>query len=221
MNIKLRHIIPPILSIMMMTIAVYPQTDTEVYDTGCVESHTEIHNISAEPIYKEEPVVEETYYNIPLSPELQDKVKYWSNCMNIDLDDSYIYAMVYQESRFNPKALGSSGDSGYCQILQKYFSEIYSNLESDYPELAAQIEYNVFNEETNLLCGLYWLDHSAQQITGEKLSTNNISAALTAYNRGVNGAKNYFAKNNTYSTSYSESVISIAHYIQEQNTIPQ
>lgn len=235
MNIKLRHIIPPVLSIIMTTTAVVacPQTTTEVYDNEYVESAAEIHEISAESIYRESPVVkypiikaeetvvEKSYYDIPLSSELQDKVKYWKSYMNIDLDDSYIYAMIYQESRFNPEALGSSGDSGYCQILQKYFNEIYSNLESDYPELAEQVDYDIFNEETNLLCGLYWLDYSAQQTTGEKLSTTNISAALTAYNRGVKGAKNYFDKNNTYSTSYSKSIISVAHYIQEHNTVPQ
>lgn len=166
---------------------------------------------------------EKQYYDIPLSKELQDKVSYYLDYMEINLDESYVYALVYQESRFDPEATGRSGDSGYCQILQRYFAEIYGKLQSSHPDLVASesLEYDVYDEKTNLACGIFWLDYSARQVSGQPLSVDNITSALTAYNRGVNGAKNYYASHQTYVTEYSSSVLKVASFIQENNCVPK
>lgn len=171
----------------------------------------------------EEVNVKKHYYDIPLKRELQDKVTYYFNRMNIDLDESYFYALMYCESSFDPNCIGEAGDSGYCQILDKDFDYIYRCFVKDYPDLVKEEKfvYDVFNEKTNIACGIYYLNKCAKEISGRGLSTSNLSSSLTSYNRGVTGARNYFKQNKTYITNYSSKIIKVAHYIQENNTIPK
>lgn len=164
-----------------------------------------------------------THYDVPLSYELQDCVNYYLDYMNIDLDATYIYALIYCESRFKANATGSSGDSGYMQVLQRYFDEIYGDLVRDYPQLAKSEGWicDPYDEKTNLAVGIYYLNRCAVEITGKGVTVNNLSAALTGYNRGPNGAKSYFRENSTYVTSYSRNIIVVAHIIQENSGLTE
>lgn len=161
------------------------------------------------------------YYNISLSPQLQDSVRYYLSYMNINLDETYIYALIYHESRFNPNALGDAGDSGYCQILQKYFGEIYDGLNSEYPELveSENLIKDPFDEKSNIACGIYYLNYTAKELSGNGVSVNNLSMSLTGYNRGTEGARKLYAKTGSYQSLYSRTVIDAAHIIQENNGI--
>lgn len=174
----------------------------------------------------EETAIEEethTYYDVPLRYGLQDCVVYYLDYMDIDLDATYIYALIYCESRFKANATGSSGDSGYMQVLQRYFDGIYEDLVRDYPQLAESEGWicDPYDEKSNLAVGIYYLNQCAIKVTGEGVTTNNLSAALTGYNRGPNGAKFYFKKNGTYVTSYSRNIIEVAHTIQENNGLTE
>lgn len=164
-----------------------------------------------------------TYYDIPLRYGLQDCVVYYLDYMDVDLDATYIYALIYHESRFDPTATGSSGDSGYVQILQKYFDEIYADMVEDYPQLAESEGWicDPYDEKTNLACGIYYLNQAAMEVTGKGVTVNNLSAALTGYNRGPSGAKEWYRSNGSYVTPYSKAVIEIAHIIQENNGLSE
>jgi hypothetical protein len=178
----------------------------------------EVEKSATQPVTSPE---EPFYYNISLSPQLQDSVRYYLRYMNINLDETYIYALIYHESRFNPNALGDAGDSGYCQILQKYFDEIYDGLKSEYPELveSENLIRDPFDEKSNIACGIYYLDHTAKELSGEGVSVNNLSMSLTGYNRGTDGARKLYAKTGSYQSSYSRTIIDAAHVIQENNGI--
>lgn len=213
-----------------------PVPSEEVLDTrdsSYVISSVEVetpNELSVQNLTESEEILEDTkdesastkYYDIPLSEALQDKVVYYLDYMGIELDASYVYALIYCESRFDPYATGDSGDSGYCQLLQRYFDYFYSSLEADYPDLVAEenLPYDVYNEKTNLACGIYYLNKCAEEISGTGVSQTNLSSALTSYNRGVGGAQEYFNNNGTYVTDYSSNVIEVAHYLQENNNLP-
>lgn len=193
-----------------------------LYESICYDTETE--ELSTEET-SEEDITEytHTYYDIPLRYGLQDCVVYYLDYMNIDLDATYIYALIYHESRFNPNATGSSGDSGYVQILQKYWGEIYGGMIEDYPELAEAEGWmnDPYDEKTNIACGIYYLNEVALELTGEGVTVNNLSAALTGYNRGPNGAKNLYDSTGSYSSSYSRAVIDISHIIQDNNGLSE
>ena len=196
--------------------SVSTEQDTVVEEFVVEETQTEEVTDEVEEVI-EEVVEDKFYYNIPLRPELQDKVSYYLDAMNIDLDESHIYALIKCESSFDPNETGKSGDSGYCQILQKYFDYIYSNMCKDFPEFVAEndFEYDVYNEYTNLACGIYYLDKCAREMSGSGVTTENLTRALTAYNRGPDGAKLWFKKHGTYVTPYSSKVIETSHILQE------
>lgn len=167
----------------------------------------------------EEETDEIHYYDVTLSHDMQDWINTCLDYIDCDLDDSYIIAMIYQESRFDPKALGTSGDSGYCQILQRYFGEIYDDMEVKYPELANEVDKDIWNERANIAAGVFYLNECAIEMSGEKLSRDNLSMALTAYNHGPGGARSYYANTGSYSSSHSRAIINYAEELQMTNTL--
>lgn len=202
-----------------------PETPLEMTSEIEAPVAVELPEAVEEIVIEEEIPVEEThtYYDVPLRYGLQDCVVYYLDYMDIDLDATYIYALIYCESRFKATATGSSGDSGYMQVLQRYFDEIYEDLVEDYPQLAESEGWvcDPYDEKTNLAVGIYYLNQCAIEVTGKGVTTNNLSAALTGYNRGPNGAKSYFKENGTYVTSYSKNIIDVAHIIQENNGLTE
>lgn len=202
---------------MPIDIQVLETTLPEESECYLSENHKVVENVSDD--YKETIKVVPTYYDIDLSVELQDYVRYCLDYMDIDLDETYIFALMYHESKFDPYAVGSSGDSGYCQIVERYFDDVYDGLCTDFPEFVESegLPRDVFNEKTNIACGIFWLNKSAERISGKGVTVDNITSALTAYNRGVKGASDYFKAKQTYVTSYSSSVLEIADAIRNGN----
>lgn len=162
---------------------------------------------------------EKHYYDVALSHELQDWIEECLAYVGADIDKGCIIAMIYQESGFDPDCLGEAGDSGYCQLLQMYFEELYNETLKYCPELGKLIEYDIWNERTNIAVGIHFLNRCAKAITGENLSENNFSTALTAYNRGITGAKRYFENNGTYITPHSKAVQKWWKTLQETNKL--
>lgn len=159
------------------------------------------------------------YYDVDLSHDNQDWIKTCIGMVGCDIDPSYIVAMIFQESRFDNTALGNSGDSGFCQILTKYFSYIQDMMKEDCPELYSLVDNNIWNERTNIAVGVFYLDKMALEMTGNKLSEDNIHIALTAYNRGASGARNLYQQTGTYQSNHSKAVVGYAKQLQTTNTI--
>ncbi|MDQ4076134.1 MAG: transglycosylase SLT domain-containing protein [Chloroflexota bacterium] len=88
------------------------------------------------------------------------------------LDWHLLASMVYQESRFNPTALGRDNDMGLMQILP-----------STWELVAPQVNvYDPFDPYSNLMAGAYYLTSLQQRFA--QLGYPEIYWALAAYNWG-------------------------------------
>lgn len=117
-----------------------------------------------------------------------------------DIEYSLVLSIIEIESNFNRNLVGTSQDRGYMQIIpgtEKWLAEQYGE------ELG--IRYNpklIFDPEYNLALGIKYLDELIA------LYGNQLDRILSEYNRGPINLQRYYAKNNTYSTTYSRSVLS-------------
>ncbi|MBR5862163.1 MAG: transglycosylase SLT domain-containing protein [Bacteroidales bacterium] len=76
-----------------------------------------------EPVYEPEvgdPIV--SYYDVPLSDDLQDHI--FSLCEMYNVDPAIVIAMIEKESTYDPKIIGDNGNSfGLMQIQPRWHQE--------------------------------------------------------------------------------------------------
>lgn len=131
------------------------------------------------------------YYNIPLSHDVQDHLFY--ECSKYGVSVALMVALIECESSFRPNA--DSGSSvGLCQINRNNWSNLSKVLGIT----------DFFDPKQNITCGVYMLGGLLQSYG---TSTEGCHHALTAYNRGENGAKKFYKKHGTYHSSYSNKVM--------------
>ncbi len=117
-----------------------------------------------------------------------------------NLRPSLLVAVISKESNFHQFSVGSHRDRGYMQIIpatERFMARNYG------PKLG--LSYNpkrIFDPEYNLGLG-------AAYLAGMMAEYRDVNRILTEYNRGEGGAKTYYARNKTYSTSYSRKVLEI------------
>ncbi len=147
-----------------------------------------------EPAEPEEP--ERTYYDVPLTEDLQDII--------IDIsaeravDPALVLAIIEKESGYNPDA---SGDGGQSQGLMQIWRSAH---ESRMEKLGA---VNLYDPYDNVLVGI--------DILAEKLNSyGDVEKALVAYNAGDAGAKKMYFEKGIYSNAYSRAVMEIAESIR-------
>jgi hypothetical protein len=119
---------------------------TEVIEVPEVtESPTEA---VTEPVVEPEPTENPnlvTYYNVPLSEDLQDHI--FKLCDNVDIDPVYVIAMIRRESNYKANNMGDGGDSyGLMQIQPKWHQKRMdrmgcTNLLDPYQNVAVGIDY--------------------------------------------------------------------------------
>ena len=156
--------------------------------------------LRARPVVIEEPAApaepERTYYDVPLTEDLQDII--------IDIsaeravDPALVLAIIEKESGYDPAAAGDNGKSqGLMQIWR-------SAHESRMEKLGA---VNLYDPYDNILVGI--------DILAEKLeSYEDVEKALIAYNAGDAGAKKLYFEKGIYSNRYSQAVMEIAEKIR-------
>lgn len=109
----------------------------------------------------------------------QSQIEYYSNKYNIDAN--LIYAVCKVESKFNKNAVSSRGAIGIMQITPKTADYIAKQLNVK--------EYNVFDAETNLNFGTYYLRYLINRF-------NNIETSICAYNAGEGTVKSWLNNKN-------------------------
>lgn len=145
-----------------------------------------------------------TYYDIPLSHELQDYVR--EVCEEYDVDMEVMLAIMKTESDFRQDVksknnIGGNYSVGICQLNNNYtgwFGEL----------TGLGDEFNINNIHHNILGGVlvykfykdYW---ERQGYEGDEL----IIHSLNSYNMGIQGFKNYKRKHNIISRSYDKKVL--------------
>ena len=147
-----------------------------------------------EPAAPEEP--ERTYYDVPLTKDLQDIIIDVSKKRGVD--PVLVLAIIEKESGYNQDA---SGDNGKSQGLMQIWRSAH---EKRMKKLGA---VNLYDPRDNVLVGI--------DILAEKLEKyEDAEKALIAYNAGDAGAKKHYFSKGIYSSSYSRAVIEIAENIQ-------
>ena len=148
----------------------------------------------AEPAEPEEP--ERTYYDVPLTEDLQDVII--DTAESYGTDPALVIAVIEKESGYNPDAAGDNGRSqGLMQIWRSFHEKRMEKLGA----------VNLYDPRDNVIVGI--------DILAEKLEKyEDAEKALIAYNAGDAGAKKHYFSKGIYSSSYSRAVLKIAEEIQ-------
>lgn len=143
-----------------------------------------------------EPVVEpeKTYYDIPLSKELQDHI--FKICEERDVDPAIVIGVIERESDFRPGRMGDSGKSyGLMQVMKKWHVKRMEKL--GVTDLSEPFQ--------NVLVGIDYLDELIDR-------GNGIEWALMAYNGGPSYANKKAAAGIV--TKYAVGVMEYARNLQ-------
>lgn len=179
-----------ILSIILMLTFNSTGTNTnevpEEEDSLIVEEGSE-----AQPLGQSDTCKANTYYDVPLSQELQDYTR--EICEEYDVDVEIILGIMKTESDFRHNVSSKNNIGGKRSVGITQLNENHVNW---YRELTQNNSFNINNIKDNIKGGVlvyhnyksYW---QKQGYEGEEL----ISRSLLAYNRGVNGSKKYIKKN--------------------------
>lgn len=139
---------------------------------------------------------ERTYYDVPLTEDLQDIIIDISEKRGVD--PALVLAVIEKESGYNPDA---SGDNGRSQGLMQIWRSFH---EKRMEKLGAA---NLYDPRDNVIVGI--------DILAEKLDKyEDVEKALIAYNAGDAGAKKHYFSKGVYSNGYSRAVLKIAEEIR-------
>lgn len=157
------------------------------------------------------------YIDIPLEYQYQDLVRELITLFDLDIDEYFIYGMMYTENRFNNEEESEAGAQGILQIIPSTWNLLYKDFCREYPELACTIENDATDKRSNITLGIYYIKQIRDSYNCQSVS-ENASRILTTYNRGPGGAEAYYNAHGTYSTSYSQEILRAAEYIRVNKT---
>lgn len=143
--------------------------------------------------------VEPTYYNIPLSKDLQ--LYTYNKCVEYGIPEHYelILAMMWQESNYRVNLISPTDDYGIMQINSCNHSWLV--------DLLGPTDFLSANDNIN--AGVY-------VISKLLIKYDDVHKALMAYNMGEHGASlNWQAGN--YTSSYSRNVVAKREAIEADN----
>ena len=158
-----------------------------------------------------------SYVDIPLEYYNQDLVRDLIDLYDLDIDEYFIYGMMYCENRFSSKEESAAGAQGILQIMPSTWKFLYKDFCKNYPKYSGTIVNDPTDKRSNITLGIYCLKHIKDSYGLDSLSQNS-SKILTTYNRGEGGANLYYKKYGTYSSSYSKEILRAAEYIRLYNT---
>ncbi len=96
------------------------------------------------------------------------------------LTESLIFAIIRQESFFDPKALSHAGAKGLMQLMDMTAAEVAGKLNVK--------EYNLFSPETSIQFGSFYLSEMKRRLEGETLQ------AVSAYNAGIGRVRRWLGE---------------------------
>lgn len=160
-------------------------------------------------------------YNLTLDEELQRYI--WKLCYDNIVSYELIITMLYQESKFNPKAVNKNianrGGERKVTSVDKGIAQINSRYQDEYANLAgiSTEEFNPYNPNHGILACVsaikflreYWIN---QGISSEE---DLWYYTIGAYNRGIQGFKSYIKRTGKLSTSYHEAIYEYKTQLEE------
>jgi len=142
-----------------------------------------------------------TYYNVPLSYELQDYIR--ETCEEFNVDMKTILAIMKTESDFKHESksknnIGNGYSVGICQLNQNHIRW--------YAKLTSIRDFDINNIHHNIRAGVaifkYYRNYWEQKVDSDKLEIYT----LNSYNMGIQGFKTYIKKYKNISRSYDKKV---------------
>lgn len=142
--------------------------------------------------------VQRTYFDCPLSHELQDFIA--DLCEDHHIDPAIVIAMIDKESSYNSDAKGDKGKSlGLMQIQPRWHSERMERLSCG----------NLLDPYHNVTVGIDFLGELVRKYDG------NMNMALMAYNAGASGAYKHWFSKGVYENEYSKAINRLAEELKE------
>lgn len=132
--------------------------------------------------------IERTYYEVPLSKEVQDYI--FELAEEYHVDGSLIFAMIETESNFEIGLVSRTNDYGLMQINKCNHKRLQEQL--------GVVDF--LDPKQNILAGTYMISGHLEANNGD------YTKALMCYNMGAYGARKAWAKGIT-STSYTKKVL--------------
>lgn len=196
-----------------------PVLQEVIYDEAPTVTVVELKCTNVNKEQEEMPTkVDRVYYDCPFDKATQDLIYDNMEAMSIDIGLNYILALVFRESGFRQYAESCSGSKGYMQMVDNTFNFAYTACIEEFPQFEG-LPYDVFNKNTNLTIGMWYMHCIADSCDYDKITEDNIDRILCSYNRGVRGANNYYIDNGTYVSSYCTRIFDTAQQIKLNNGI--
>lgn len=154
------------------------------------------------------------YIDIGLEYQYQDLVRECISTFGLDIDEYFVYGLIYVESRFRPDETSNAEACGLMQLIPSTWRYTKKELSKNYPDLANRyVIDDAFDIPSNIALGIYHLKIIQDKI-GVKSMKENSSRILTCYNRGLANTIKYYNSNGTYVTDYSQDVLRAADFIR-------
>lgn len=147
------------------------------------------------------------YDNIPLDKELQRKISKFAKTKGIEV--TLEYAIMAQESHFDPKLISPTHDHGISQINRGNFKWITKDLKNEYG-----IDFTWSNPYENAVASIHYLS-LIRDTWKDKVSNKNLNATmLVDYNMGERNAKKYLKNHSAMDWKYAQKVLKYKSMIE-------
>lgn len=121
------------------------------------------------------------YTNIVFPRKYKDIVE--QACSLYNTDPNLIYAVIKQESKFNPDALSKSGAKGLMQIMKTTADDMARNV-----NIIDINNYDIYEPYTNIFLGTKYISYLINHFDG------NYYLAIVAYNAGMGKVEGWLDK---------------------------
>jgi hypothetical protein len=147
------------------------------------------------------------YDNIPLDKELQRKISKFAEKKGIEV--TLEYALMAQESHFDPKLISPTHDHGISQINRGNFKWITKDLEDEYG-----IDFTWSNPYENAVASIHYLALIKESWEGKVSNKNLIPTILLSYNMGTGNANKYLKSHSANDWKYVQKVLNYKSMIE-------
>jgi soluble lytic murein transglycosylase-like protein len=171
-------VVTPLIVLLVTILNPVDTTKSDIKPVAVAKSHVETNNMFYTVKFIEKKLKskqEKTYYNVPLSSELQQYVH--KLCVQYNVDEKLVYAVMKTESGFNPNKISKTGDYGLAQINKVNF-----------PMLEKEIGFsNPLNPFDSSKACVYMLSQLQKRF-------NNENEVLIGYNGGIGMAEQLISR---------------------------
>ena len=131
------------------------------------------------------------YRNIFYPRKYKDIVE--QACSIYNVDPNLIYAIIKQESKFNPNAVSHSEAKGLMQLMEATAQDMTENIKS-----IDKNNLDIYDPYTNIFLGTKYVSYLIKHFDG------NYYLAITAYNAGIGNIKAWLDKEYTDYKTFSD-----------------